>query len=242
MKHVLIAALLVQACAVREPFRPRHHARDMIAHQLDCDDVEIARASDNPYLRDPLPRNTERWVAWGCGQVARLECDPFGTRNGSCREDVSYESPPESHPQATVKIEARYYTTEGIAQRETYRIGEREIVRRRDDGAFAFPVAAGVAQIQIASDPVLRRIQHRYWSTTHRERLNDREYLVTRHHHATSVHHYTESGCNRIATLQLEPDASYRLLFEYGGRGQCQVSCAREVQTPRGTALISCGI
>lgn len=243
MKQLLMIVLLVQACAMREPFRPRHTARDMVEQHLDCDDVEIARASDNPYLRDPLARRTERWVAWGCGQLVRLECDPFGTRNGSCRDDVSYEAPAIERPQGIVKIEARYYTTEGVAQRETYRVeGRGEIVRARDEGALAFPVEAGIAHLSIGSDPVLRRIQHHHWTTTSTERRGDRTYNVTRFHHATSVHHYTETGCNQTLHLQVEPDASYRVLFEYGGRGQCQVSCAREVETPRGTALIQCSL
>ncbi len=242
MKQLLILALLVQACAVREPFRPRHHARDMIEQQLDCDDVEIARAPDNPYRRDPLPGRAQRWVAWGCGRVARLECDPFGSRNGSCRDDRSYEAPPENAAQGIVKIEAHYHSTEGIAQRETYRVqGHGEIVRRRDPGAFAFPVEAGTQYLSVGSAPVIQQIRHHNWTSLGTEYRNGRSYTVTRYHHSTSVRRYAERGCNRSFPIHIEPNASYRVLFEYHGPDRCEVTCAREVQTPGGTALISCG-
>ncbi len=232
-----------QACAIREPFRPRFEARRMVEEQLGCANVLVAEPPPNPYARDPLTQESTRLVAWGCGRVVQLRCSPYATRDGRCVEERIYESPRSDEPRATLKVLTLYHSSEGILQRERYRIaGRGEIVRPRDpnDSAFAFPIHAEPTRIQLSSDPIFRHIAHHHWTTTETRRRGNYNITEEIDHYSTTIHHYSEPGCARQLLLDAQPGATYRVVFNYRGRNQCDIVCAREVPTESGVVLLGC--
>ena len=243
LTSLFIGIVLTQACAVREPFRPRFEARRMVEEQLGCANVLVAEAPPSPYARNPLAEQSVRLVAWGCGQVVRLVCSPYAMRNGRCVEDPTYESPRSDEPRATVKVLTLYHSSEGILQRERYRIaGRGEIVRPRDpnDSAFAFPIHAGPTRIQLSSDPIFRHIAHHTWTSTHTRRRGGYNVTEEVEHHSTTVYHYSEAGCARQFLLDAQPGATYRVVLNYRGRNRCDIVCGQEDPAAPGRVRDGC--
>ncbi len=227
---VLWAVAFTSGCVGKEAFRPRHAAMEATADSLQCDEVSVAFAPLSEYRRDPISRDLRHVIVWGCGRYARLTCDVFGTRNGHCVEDTIYESPPTDTPHGIVKIRTHYRTASGRTQRELTRINGDAIVRQADPmgRAVAIPVAAGSTHWDMSTAPVVE---------TH----HVSSYVG---YHTVSLNTWTErslaQGCGRQFSLDVIADATYRVELDYAGPNQCSVTCAREVETPSGPALIAC--
>lgn len=217
-------------CAHNTAFRPRHAARLIGEEAMQCDDVEVSQVRHASYEIDPVYSGGLAVVAWGCGKLVRLRCDPYGTRNGTCVDDRSYATPGEEELQGIVKIRTTYRNADGVTQRERIQIGDQYIVRTPNSlgRALGLPVRAGRTRWRLESSPVYERTSLGAYASAYSVRTYTR---VTRH---------TGQGCGREFAFDVAAGAVYRVELEYGGANQCEVRCAQEIETPAGIALTQC--